>query len=188
LLSADLAQSNTAQSVLLDGNYADVVLGYALRPVENDRLNVLARYRHLYDAYGLRDAQDADGPRQRSHVFSIDGSYDVNRNWTVGGKLGYRISQTAQNGAADFVQNDAWLAVANARYHMVHNWDALLEVRQLNLVDAQTQETSLLGAIYKHVGPNLKVGVGYNFGTFSDDLTDLTRDDQGAFLNIIAKF
>lgn len=43
-------------------------------------------------------------------------------------------------------------------------------------------------AVYKHVGNNVKVGVGYNFGTFSDDLTDLSRDDQGAFLNFIAKF
>jgi hypothetical protein len=32
------------------------------------------------------------------------------------------------------------------------------------------------------------VGVGYNFGKFSDDLTDLTQDDQGLFLNLVAKF
>ena len=66
--------------------------------------------------------------------------------------------------------------------------DALLEVRQLTLVDAGTDEASALAAIYREVGDNLRVGVGYNFGTFSDDLTDLTADDEGAFFNIIAKF
>jgi hypothetical protein len=32
------------------------------------------------------------------------------------------------------------------------------------------------------------LGAGYNFGSFSDDLTDLTRDDRGLFLNITASF
>ena len=188
VFSADVARSETEQSALLDGNYANVVLGYAFRPIEDDRLNVLARYRYLYDLYGLRDAEDDDGPRQRSQVFSIDASYDLDETWTIGGKLGYRSAETASNGTADFAQNDAWLAVASVRYHAVHNWDALLEVRSLGLVQAETQETSVLGAIYRHVNPNLKVGVGYNFGTFSDDLTDLTYDDQGVFVNLIAKF
>jgi hypothetical protein len=31
----------------------------------------------------------------------------------------------------------------------------------------------------------LKLGAGYNFTDFSDDLTDLSYDQQGAFVNII---
>jgi hypothetical protein len=30
----------------------------------------------------------------------------------------------------------------------------------------------------------VKLGVGYNFTDFSDDLTDLNFDDRGAFLNV----
>ncbi len=33
----------------------------------------------------------------------------------------------------------------------------------------------------------MKVGVGYNFTTFSDDLTDLDYDSQGVFINLIGK-
>jgi hypothetical protein len=188
VFDADIARSETAQSPLLDGNYADVVLGYAYRPIEDNRLNVLARYRYLYDLYGLRDATGEDGPRQRSHVVSVDASYDLNRNWTVGGKIGYRSAQTAVDGASAFTKNNAWLAVANARYHLVHDWDALIEVRSLGLEAAGTNDTGVLGAVYKHMGNNVKLGVGYNFGRFSDDLTDLTYDDKGAFINLIAKF
>jgi hypothetical protein len=32
------------------------------------------------------------------------------------------------------------------------------------------------------------VGVGYNFGRFSDDLRDLTLDDEGVFFNAVGKF
>jgi len=188
VFDADLARSETEQSPLVDGNYADVVLGYAYRPVEDDRLNILARYRYLYDVNGLRDATQDDGPRQRSHVLSVDATYDLDRNWTIGGKLGYRSTQSAPDGATAFTDNNAWLAVANARYHLVHDWDALVEVRSLGLQTAGTTETSVLGAVYKQMGNNVKLGVGYNFGRFSDDLTDLTYDDKGAFINLVAKF
>ena len=188
VFSADVARSESDSAALVDGNYADVVLGYAYRPVEDDRFNLLARYRYLYDLYGLRDADEEDGPRQRSHVFSVDASYDLDTQWTIGGKLGYRIAETATDSEAPFVSNDAWLAVASARWHAVREWDALLELRHLDLVDAGTSETSALGAVYRHLGDNLKIGVGYNFGTFSDDLTDLTFDDRGAFVNLVAQF
>jgi len=31
----------------------------------------------------------------------------------------------------------------------------------------------------------MKVGAGYNFTDFSDDLTDLRYDDKGVFVNLI---
>ena len=42
-----------------------------------------------------------------------------------------------------------------------------------------------LVAIYRYVVEHLKVGVGYNFTDFSDDLTDLSYDHQGVFLNMV---
>ena len=189
LFSADLAQSQTDESAILDGDYADVVLGYAYRPVADDRLNILARYRYLYDMFGQRvDDVDENGPRQRSHVISIDASYDISRTWTIGGKLGYRVSETSANETAAFVQNDAWLAIANARMHLVHDWDILIEARELNTVQAQGRDFGVLAAVYKQLGNHLEVGLGYNFGQISDDLTDLTDDSQGAFVNLVAKF
>jgi hypothetical protein len=48
--------------------------------------------------------------------------------------------------------------------------------------EAGTIDWGAFTALYRHVGDNLKVGVGYNFGSFSDDLRDLTLDDEGVFL------
>jgi len=161
----------------------------AYRPAVDDRLNVLARYRYLKDEFGQRvDGLDEQGPRQRSHVASVDATYAVNHNWTLGGKLGFRLSETAQTAEADFEQNDAWLAVASARYHLVNEWDALVELRNFALVQAETNEVSVLAAGYKQINKNVSLGVGYNFGSFSDDLTDLVEDDQGAFINLVASF
>ena len=185
----DAANSETDGTSVLDGSVVDLEVGYAYRPIWDERLNVLARYRYLRDMFGQEiDGVAGAGARQESHVFSLEGSYDLNRSWTLGGKLGGRFTESTSAADDTFVSNDAVLGVVNARYHLVHDWDVLVEARHLDLIDAGLSETSFLGAAYKHVGNNVKVGAGYNFGSFSDDLTDLSRDDRGAFINIIAKF
>lgn len=187
VVSLDYADTRS-QSPILDETYADLSLGYAFRPIADDKLNVLARYRYLHDLYGQRvEDDDERGPRQKSHVVSVDALYDLNPQFTIGGKLGYRASESGAT-EADFTENDAWLAVGSLAYHATHKWDALIEVRQLNTVQAGTSDRGVLAAAYRHMGHNAKIGLGYNFGDFSDDLTDLTEDDRGAFINLIAKF
>ncbi|WP_299191215.1 hypothetical protein [uncultured Litoreibacter sp.] len=189
LFSFDGSYTDTDGSSIPDGRFAEISLGYAYRPIENDRLNILAKYTYLHDLYGQQvDGTNDPGPRQKSHVLSVDASYDLDRQWTVGGKVGLRFSESSPNATTAFQENDAWLVVANARYHVTHKWDVLVEGRVLKAEQAGTTEFGLLGAAYRHFGNNYKLGVGYNFGTFSDDLTDLTFDDKGLFINLIAKF
>jgi hypothetical protein len=42
--------------------------------------------------------------------------------------------------------------------------------------------------VYKHLNDNLKFGIGYNFGRFSDDLRDLSLNDAGVFVNVVGTF
>jgi hypothetical protein len=55
---------------------------------------------------------------------------------------------------------------------------------QQDLPDVSQRRIGALGAIYRYFGGHLKAGVGYNFTDFSD-LTDLSYDHQGAFVNVI---
>lgn len=189
LFSFDGTYTDTDGSSIPDGRYAELTLGYAYRPIDNDRLNLLFKYTYLHDLYGQEiDGTNDAGARQKSHVLSLDASYDLNRHWTLGGKVGGRWSKSSPDANTAFQDNDAWLVVANARYHLTHKWDVLVEARALRAEQAGTTQYGLLGAAYRHIGNNYKVGVGYNLGTFSDDLTDLTFDDKGLFVNLIAKF
>ncbi len=189
LAKAEGLWARSDEASFRDGDFTDVSIGYALRPVKDDHMNILARYRYFDDQIGQRlDGTNDNDPVQRSYVISLDGSYDVDRFWTVNGKIGYRSAETAIDTDVAFARNDAWLALLGARYHLVHDWDILAEVRQLTLVDAGTQDRWALIAVFKQVYPNMQVGLGYNFSRFSDDLTDLTYDDQGVFLNLLAKF
>lgn len=189
LFSFDGATTSAQNASFQGGDYAELTFGYAYRPIENDRLNILLKYTYLYDMYGqIIDGTNTPGPTQESHIFTADAIYDLNPQWSVGGKVGVRISESAPDGNTPSQQNDALLLVANLRYHLTHEWDVLVEGRHLMADQAGINETSFLGAVYRHVGNNFKVGVGYNFGSFSDDLSDLTYDDKGAFVNLIAKF
>ncbi|SFJ73132.1 hypothetical protein [Jannaschia pohangensis] len=189
VFSLDYADVSTDSSTIISGDYTDVVLGYAYRPVTNDRLNVLARYRFLDDGVGQRiDGVDDPGPRQRSHIASVSALYDVSPGWTLGGSLAYRAAQTSAGPADPFIDNDAWLGVASVRWHALKKWDVLLEARQFEALDAQTSDTGFVATGYRQINENYSIGLGYNFGTFSDDLTDLVQDDEGLFINLLAQF
>ncbi|OUD10598.1 hypothetical protein BVC71_03655 [Marivivens niveibacter] len=189
LLSFDGIRTIGDDATLPAGDYVRAKLGYAYRPTTNDRLNVLASYTYLADDYGQStDGTDDAAPLQRSHVASINTIYDLTDRWTISGKIGARISQSATDAASAYTDNDAWIAIANARYHLPHEWDALVELRYLNAVDADFAQGGALIALSRKVTDSVSLGIGYNATDFSDDLTDLTRNDQGAFITLMAEF
>jgi len=63
-----------------------------------------------------------------------------------------------------------------------------MEASQLDLPDARDSRTGALVGLYRHLGKHIKLGVGYNFSDFSDDLTQMDYDHQGFFVNLIGKF
>jgi len=192
LVHLDAVISNSDESAVLDGDYVEGSVGFAYRPVDNDRFNALARYTFLYDLPGPQQVS-ADGgvlsPRQRSHIINLDGTYDINEILSVGAKYGYRIGQISESRIEnDFVDSQAHLGVLRADLHIVKNWDAVVEGRVLYLPEAESTRYGAFAAVYRHFGDNLKLGVGYNFADFSDDLSDVTFDDEGVFVNVIGKF
>jgi len=192
LSGVDLVLSRSDQASILDGDYVEGNLGFAYRPVEHDRLNALARYQFLYDLPGAQQVTangNLLGPAQRSHVLSADINYDLTDRISVGGKYGVRFGEvsTTRNGD-DFTPSSAQLAILRTDVNIVQRWNALLEARMLATGETETVKYGALAAVYHNVGDNMKVGGGYNFGRFSDDLTDLTYDDMGAFVNVIGKF
>ncbi|MEP9399015.1 TonB-dependent receptor [Mesorhizobium sp. KR2-14] len=193
----DAVLSDSSAGAFRAGDYVEASLGYAYRPVDNDRLNALFRYTWLYDLPGP-DQVGFNGrlasPRQRSHILSADLIYDLFPWLSVGGKYGFRIGDVQQrfldgsDGLSPWERSSAHLGVLRADLHIVKEWDILLEGRVLAMPSAKTTDYGALAAVYRHVGNNFKVGVGYNFGVFSDDLRDLTLDDRGIFLNVVGKF
>jgi hypothetical protein len=71
---------------------------------------------------------------------------------------------------------------------VIRRWDVLVEVRELSIKEAHDSRLGALVGVYRHFGDHVKLGLGYNFTDYSDDLGDLSYDERGWFVNLIGKF
>lgn len=185
------SQSKSSLGEFYDGTYTEAVFGYGYRPVANDRVNTLVKYTYFYNVPSsgqVTVANTAAAFIQKSHIFSMDTLYDLNSSWTIGGKYAYKLGQVSQDRVnPEFFDSRAQLYIARLDWHFVHKWDLLVEARLLSLPDAQDSRSGFLLAIYRHMDNYIKLGAGYNFTNFSDDLTDLSYTHHGIFVNLIGK-
>ena len=181
--------SDSSLGEFYDGGYTEAVIGYAYRPVRRDRLSTLAKYTYFYNVPTTDQVVFRNTSAeflQKSHIAAIDVSYDLTSAWTVGGKYAYRLGQVSlDREQRDFFDNAAHLAVLRADWRFRKGWESLAELRMLDLPDAGERRSGALVGVYRYIGKHLKVGAGYNFTDFSDDLTDLSYDHQGAFVNLV---
>jgi uncharacterized repeat protein (TIGR01451 family) len=183
------SMSDSSQGQFFDGGYTEAVMGYALRPVENDRLNALAKYT-WFSNMPTTEQTTSQGVvaefLQRSHVASLDVSYDLLPGWSVGGKYAFRRGEVSLDRVdTDFFGNDAHLALLRTDYRFLRNWEAMVEGRMLELTSLDERRSGALLSVNRYLGDHLKVGVGYNFTDFSEDLTDLDYDHHGFFFNFV---
>ncbi|MCA3561251.1 MAG: TonB-dependent receptor [Aestuariivirga sp.] len=189
LAALDAVVSDATDSSI-GGNYVQASVGYAYRPVLNDRLNALAKYVYVYDVPGPDQVNidgQTGGPSQQSHIFSVDATYDLTQMVSIGGKYGLRIGEWKQEDGSGWENSTAQLGVIRADLHVVKKWDVMLEGRCLWENASQSANWGAVAALYRQINDNFDVGVGYNFGRYSDDLADLSANDQGFFVNAIGK-
>jgi len=185
----DHSVSDSSRGEFYAGGYTEAVVGYAYRPVRNDRLNALVKYTYFFnvpttDQVGLQNIPTEF--LQKSHIAAIDLTYDLTANWSIGSKYAYRLGEASLDRVQrNFYDNAAQLAVFRVDRRFLKQWEGLAEVRMLDLPDVSQRRSGALAAIYHHIGKDLKVGAGYNFTNFSDELTDLKYNHKGVFLNLI---
>ncbi|WP_052063670.1 hypothetical protein [Nitrincola sp. A-D6] len=189
----DMAIGDSSQGSFFDGNFVEASLGYAYRPVLNDRWNTLVKYTYLSDLAPAEQRSSTGNLidySQRSHVFAIDSIYDVTERWSLGGRYAYRLGELrmSRDDSADWFSSKGQLIAVRADWHVVHKWDLMVELRRRDEFTAEDSRTGAVLGMYRHFGNHMKAGVGYNFSDFSDDLTDMDFRSQGWFINIIGKY
>jgi flagellar motor protein MotB len=182
------SDSESSLGSFYDGGYTEAVLGYALRPVRHDRFEILAKHTYFYNVPTTEQVtlqNRAVEYVQKSHITAFDMDYDITPRWSVGGKYAYRRGEFSLDRVdPEFFDNTANLYVLRTDFKIKKEWEALVETRLLDLPDVQDHRSGSLITISRPINKYVKVGVGYNFTDFTDDLTDLSFDDRGAFVNV----
>ena len=171
-----------ASARFIEGN-----VGFAYRPWDNQRWGLFGRYTYLYDLATLGQVGGADYD-QKSQILSFEGVYKLDQRWEFAGKLARREGEVRMGrGTGVWLDSATTFGAAQVRYDLRTKWHALAEYRWLDVDDGGSKQGVLLG-VDRDLGKNFRIGVGYNFTDFSDDLTDFDYDHKGWFLNLVGTY
>jgi len=172
-----------AGAKLIEGNF-----GFAYRPWNSERWGLFGRYTYLYDlaTLGQDDGAQVD---QKSQILSFEGVFKPSQYWEYAAKLARREGEVRfDRGMGPWFDSGTTFAAAQMRYELRMQWHALAEYRWLSVDhDGGTRQGFLLG-LDRDLSKNFRIGVGYNFTEFSDDLTQFDYEHRGWFLNVSGRY
>lgn len=172
-----------------DAKFIDSALGFAYRPANHNQWAIFGRYNYFYDesSSGGQVGYGTDYD-QKSHIFSMEGVYQHNADWEYASKIAYRKGDTRFGTyGGTWFDSSALFAAAQVRYDLVNKWHVLGEYRMLKVKDGGTKSGVLLGVDYD-ITENFRVGIGYNFTDFSDDLTQQDYRYKGFYINFVGYY
>lgn len=185
----DYARTSGSEANL--ANYSEFAFGFAYRPVKNDKFNLFGKVTYIAgldpDSQFIATSSGdiSDDYEQKSWVWALEGVYEVSSRWEVAFKAAKRDGKMRYQGEDDWYSSGAELYAVRVNYELTKQWDALLEYRTLRVDTAKDNKNGWLAAIYRKVGANAKVGVGYNWTDYNDDLTRLNYNSKGWFVNVV---
>lgn len=168
--------------------FIEANLGFAYRPFDNTRWALLGRYTYLYDVSTLPQVESVAFYDQRSQVLSVEGVYHPVPKWEIAAKAARREGEVRlgrMTGA--WADSAATLLAGQVRYAIAAQWNAMGEYRWLDVKDGGSRQGALVG-LDRDIGRNFRIGVGFNFTDFSDDLTNFDYDHRGWFLNVVGRY
>ncbi|MEN1972681.1 hypothetical protein WCE34_10180 [Luteimonas sp. MJ204] len=178
----DDAINPAAGAKFIEGNF-----GFAYRPWNESRWGLFGRYSYLYDLATLGQLGGADYD-QRTQVLSLEGVYRLGHRWEAAAKLARREGEVRYGrGTGDWFDSATTFAAGQLRYELTYKWHGLVEYRWLDVDDGGTRNGWMAG-VDRDIGQNFRIGAGYNFTDFSDDLTDFDYDHKGWYINFVGSY
>ncbi len=134
-------------------------------------------------------SQDTIQTSERSWILATEAGYALTPRWEIGGKVATKTGEVRQErNSGPWYDSTVNFYASRIQYHLLHDLDGLVEYRWLETKPVETTRAGMLLGLYKHIGDHIKLGGGFNFTDFNDDLTDLDYDNRGWFIDIVAKY
>jgi hypothetical protein len=182
-------QGGAANQLLgLLGDTINLKVGLAYRDPDNDKFNALLRYEFRKNpATTPETILLGSGTGSTDHTLAVEGIYAPNWQWELYGKLGYRHSTTHL--ADDFTSSSSLLlGQLRATHRFNYRWDVMGETRILQSLSSGSTELGATAEVGYYLTPNLRLGVGYAFGSVNGPDFDNARSASGPYVGFTIKF
>ena len=185
---ANWGWTNDIDRDLDEAEFYEVGAGFSFRPTFWDKLNVLGKYSYLTDMPPDSQIDFIEDTDSRRHVYSIEGAYDIMKRIQLVGKFAYR-DMDEKVGYRDWTESDTYLSIGRVNVHVLTDWDLACEYRSLVNDQGEDSKSGWLLEVDREIGQYTRIGVGYNFTDYDDDLSnDDDWDSEGWFLRVTGKY
>lgn len=183
----------TEESFRTDAAFTELNLGLAYRPVQDNRFNALTRYTWLSEKGAQKqfDTPDMFGIEvdESAHIFAVEFGYAALPPYVdMVQKVAYRRTSLEAEGDTFYVGNLLWVNRFN--FHVIRKWDFIFEYRMLwgfELLEDLKQ--GVLLELDREILDYVRLGVGYNFTHFDDELRFLNDYSRhGLLTRVSGKF
>jgi uncharacterized repeat protein (TIGR01451 family) len=171
----------------VEGQYMDVSLGLALRPVRNDTFEGLFKWTRRFERRPV-GADLSQFTLEVSDVIALEPVVEIGYGLQVVGKLAVKVF-AVQDADLPELHSTTLLGLGRVNYHLADQFDVGAEYRWLgNFLTDESEHGALVEVAWLPVR-YVAVGVGYNFTHFSDDLlADPRFEPHGFFLRVTGRF
>lgn len=169
------------------GDSATLRLGLAYRDLQSDKWNALFRYEYRKNPYTIPETiLIGSGTGSQEHVLALEAIYAPSWRWELYGKGAFRYSNSDL--ANDFSNSSTvYLSQLRASYKLGYQVDLAVEGRWIGQSSPGYNEFGVAVETGYFLTPDLRIGVGYSFGSVDDrDFTGY-RSKDGPYLSLTLK-
>jgi hypothetical protein len=169
--------------------FTEVNVGFAYRPYNSTKWAFFGRYTYLYDLSTLgQEILNGSSYDQKSQVVSFESVYKLNEKLELALKYALRNGEARYGrGSGEWFDSRTSFYAGQVRYDVLYKWHGLVEYRALEVKEGGAKQGYLVG-VDRDITKNFRMGIGYNFTNFSDDLTKLDYKYKGWFVNFLGTY
>ena len=119
-------------------------------------------------------------------VIAIDSNWAATGWLTVGGRYAFKIAELrpSRDRSAQWFDSTLHYFAGRADIAFTKEWDFMVEGRLLETEESGSSRYGAVMTLHRHLNDQVRLGLGYNFARFSDDLFDTSGRSMGAFINL----
>lgn len=166
-------------------------LGLAYRNPHSDKFNGLLSYEYAINPSSTPNTLlvGAGSDSIQEHTLAMEGIYAPSWRWEFYGKYALRATNADLDSLGVSSTNAIHLGQLRATHRFAYRWDVTGEVRYITQPETSYDEVGLALEAGYYLTPDLRLGVGYSFGSINDRSLGGSgfRSDDGPYLGITFK-